>query len=146
MSKTNPGGTILNEEPLEQDARRELNNNDVIQVCGRRFLFTQGASLLARPRFPPAAARSALPLSSDAVYLPRSLAELVQEVLTDVTQRIVLPGAEPTMKLPAKSVLKADTPKAGGNTPKQQKARATSPNPLDFLSSPVPRACRASSS
>ena len=44
MSKTNPGGTMLNNESLEQDARRELNNNDVIQVCGRRFLFTQGAS------------------------------------------------------------------------------------------------------
>ena len=43
MSKTNPGGTILNNESLEQDERRELTNNDIIQVCGRRFLFTRGA-------------------------------------------------------------------------------------------------------
>ena len=34
MSKTNPGGTILNSEPLQEDERRELNNNDVVQVCG----------------------------------------------------------------------------------------------------------------
>ena len=43
MSKTNPGGTILNSEPLQEDERRELNNNDVVQVCGRRFLFSCGA-------------------------------------------------------------------------------------------------------
>ena len=43
MSKTNPGGTILNNEPLQEDERRQLNNNDIVQVCGRRFLFTCGA-------------------------------------------------------------------------------------------------------
>ena len=42
MSKTNPGGTILNNEPLQEDERRELNNNDIVQICGRRFLFTCG--------------------------------------------------------------------------------------------------------
>ena len=50
MSKTNPGGTILNNEPLQEDERRELNNNDIVQVCGRRFLFTCGAPRTTSPQ------------------------------------------------------------------------------------------------
>ena len=48
MSKTNPGGTILNNEPLREGERRELNNNDIVQVCRRAFLFSCGAPRATR--------------------------------------------------------------------------------------------------
>ena len=66
------------------------------------------------------------------------------QVLTDVTKRLVLPGAEPTMKLNLGSVLKVDTPKQekGRDTPKQEKVRephlAQTNEPLPRISTPCP--------
>ena len=44
MSKTNPGGTILNSEPLQEDERRELNNNDVVRVDTRTGEYVERVS------------------------------------------------------------------------------------------------------
>lgn len=37
LSKTNPGGTQLNDAPVE--ARTLLEHDDIISICGRRFRF-----------------------------------------------------------------------------------------------------------
>ena len=126
MSKTNPGGTILNNEPLREDERRELNNNDIVQICGRRFLFTCGALAVSRPHRPALQQHAPHCSIKRDLVLHRGCADMVQQVLTDATQRLVLPGAEPTMKLKLGSVLKADMPKQEKVlTPKQEKARDT---------------------
>ena len=41
LSKTNPGGTQLNDEAV--DKRTLLDDGDVIAICGRRFRFDYGA-------------------------------------------------------------------------------------------------------
>ena len=46
LSKTNPGGTQLNDEPIEKVEL--LEHEDVISICGRRFRFEYGACMVGR--------------------------------------------------------------------------------------------------
>ena len=45
MSKTNPGGTMLNGAPIEHP--KPLNDKDIISICGRTFRFEAAAAAVA---------------------------------------------------------------------------------------------------
>jgi len=49
LSKTNPGATMLNDNPLAEP-RKLLSNGDIIQICSRKFLFRYGALGVAERR------------------------------------------------------------------------------------------------